>query len=72
MITKTQAVVVVPDGEPIYSYKATKVELSDNPSGDLVVLVSQPNDHYVADIAIRVEEWPVIRRAINKMVRSIS
>ena len=57
-------IVVVPSDEPIYSERATTVEITDEAAGEFVE-VSQE----VGKIQLSPEEWPALRRAINRLVR---
>lgn len=62
--TITKGLIVLPEGEPIFSERATTVELADEAAG-LYVEVSQEGRR---KIAIEPEEWPALRAAIDKMI----
>jgi hypothetical protein len=61
-------IVVVNKGEAIYHESATTVSIDDEAAGEFVIL-SQENEHAVNKIKIDVDEWPHIRKAINKMIK---
>ena len=61
-------VVVVNEGEPIFHESATIVSIDDEAAGEFVI-VSQEDEHAENKIRIDVDEWPHIRRAINKMIK---
>lgn len=59
--------VVVPDGQPLFSEMATSVEIDDECGGEFVV-VEQTGHPDLGKIQITPEEWPALRTAINRMV----
>lgn len=61
-------IVLVPDGEPLFSETATTVEIEDEAGGEFVE-VSQHGFTDAGKIQINPEEWPALRAAINRMVR---
>ena len=63
--TRTTQTTIAPEGQPIFSEQATKIEIYDEARGEFV-LVSQDS---VGKIQINPEEWPVIRAAINAMIK---
>jgi hypothetical protein len=62
--TRTTQTTIAPEGQPIFSEQATKIEIDDEAGGEFVT-VSQDD----VKISISPEEWPVIRAAINKMIK---
>lgn len=64
----TLALLVKPPHEPVYSEKATRVEIVDE-SGGPFVEVSQCVRQETT-IQIDIEEWPYIRAAIDTMIES--
>ena len=67
--TRTISVVLLPEGEPLFSEMATIVRIEDESGGEFVV-IEQHGDTWNGKLAIEPSEWPVIREAINKMVES--
>ena len=63
--TRTLALIVLPDGEPIFCERATRIEIDDEAGGEFVVL-RQNED---GKITIDPSEWPLLRAAINRMVK---
>lgn len=59
---------VVPEGEPVFSEEATTVEIEDEAGGEYVI-VSQHGRIDLGKICINPEEWPALRAAINRLVR---
>lgn len=67
--TRVTRLLVVPQGEPMYSEMTTTVEIDDEVGGEFVV-VSQEGREDIGKITINPEEWPVLRAAINRMVKA--
>lgn len=67
--TRVTRLLVVPQGEPMYSEMTTTVEIDDEVGGEFVV-VSQEGRDDIGKIAINPEEWPALRAAINRMVKA--
>ena len=61
-------VVLVPEGEPLFSEMATTVQIEDEAAGEFVE-VSQHGAPELGTIQISPEEWPALRQAINRLVR---
>jgi hypothetical protein len=61
------ALSVGPQDEPIFSEQATTITLVDESAGEFVE-VSQHGRSDLGKIAINPEEWPELRRAINRMI----
>lgn len=66
-ITHTTRVVLLPKGEPIFSERATTVEIDDE-AGREYVTVSQDTRDGFGKIAIEPAEWPALRELIEKMI----
>lgn len=67
LITRTTQLTVMPKGEATYSELSTTITITDDAAGEFVV-VAQDNDDY-GKVAINPEEWPMLRAAINRMVK---
>jgi len=63
--SRITSIVVAPEDAPIFALEATTIKIEDEAGGEFVV-VSQDGK----GIAINPDEWPVIRAAINRMVRA--
>ena len=69
MRTITAGLIVMPDSDFIHGEMATHVMLDSEGAGAFVV-VTQPGGHVEKHgISINPEEWPSIRRAIDRMMR---
>lgn len=67
-IQRTTRLTVLPDKEPIFCEMATNVSIVDEMNGEFVK-VEQCMDSGVSKIQINPEEWPVLRAAINRMIK---
>jgi hypothetical protein len=64
MEVRPLALIVLPQGEPIFHERATRIEIEDEAAGEYVVLRQQGGK-----IRIDPVEWPKLRAAINRMIR---
>lgn len=67
-ITRTTQITVMPKDEATYSELSTTVTIEDEASGEFVT-VEQHGRTDLGKIAINPEEWPMLRAAINRMVK---
>ena len=65
--TRVTCMTVLPDGEPIFSEAATRIEIVDEAAGEYVV-VSQCGDNE-GKVQIEPDNWPEIRIAIDAMIK---
>ena len=65
-VTHVTAVTVMPKGAAIFDETATVVRIDDLAGGPFVVLTQSASVE--ARINISPDEWPVLRRAIDKMI----
>ena len=68
METRITSLIVLPEGEALFSERATVVRIEDEAGGEYVV-VSQESVPERGNIAINPEEWPELREAIDRMVK---
>jgi hypothetical protein len=67
---RTTQIHVMPEGEPLFSERAFAVEIADDAGGEYVIVSGDPVSQLErGQIAINPDEWPALRRAIDKMVR---
>ncbi len=66
-ITEKLSVVVMPEGEPIFSERATRVSIDDE-AGGCFVEVQQQGGPEIGKIQIDPQEWPAIKDAIEAML----
>jgi hypothetical protein len=62
-------IVVVPKGEKIFNERATEVEIIDDAAGEFVRIIQSDEAAEVGTIQIDPAEWPILRKAIDRMVR---
>ena len=66
-ITREVAIMILPETEPIFSERGTRIEIVDESAGEYVE-VSQEGRTDLGKIAIEPEEWPELRAAIDRMI----
>ena len=66
--TRLRSLIVLPVGAEIFSSKATVVELDDESCGEFVV-IRQPHNDERGEVRIDPDEWPVLRDAIDRLVK---
>lgn len=67
-IERVIKVVVLPDGEPIFSEHATEIEIQDEAGGEFVVVRQTYGREGKNEIRLTDEEWPMVRAAIDRMM----
>ena len=65
MEARTLALIVLPSGEPIFNERATRIEIDDEGAGEYLVVRQTEG----GKITIDPSEWPLLRAAINRMVK---
>lgn len=66
MTTRTIEIMVLPEGEPIFSEHGTNIKIDDEAAGEFVIVTQHHRTE--SGIAIDPREWPTIRGAIDKMI----
>lgn len=66
-ISRTTQVVVLPEGQPVFSEMATTVTIVDEAAGEFVEVV-QSGRIDLGKISINPNEWPALREAIDMMI----
>ena len=72
--TRTTRVTVAPKGEPIFSEQVTHIEIDDEAAGEFIVIKQQrgqPDPDLVEAILVDREEWPILRKEIDKMIKTL-
>jgi hypothetical protein len=64
----TLSVIVKPKGEPIYSERATIIEMTDEAAGPFITLRQINDETERGEIKVDLEEWPTIQEAIGLML----
>lgn len=67
--TRCVKVAVVPEGEPIFHEQGFTVSIEDEAAGEFLVLRSQHEQDERGMVSFNVETWPVMRKAIDDMVK---
>jgi len=64
----TLSLIVKPKGEPIYSERATIIEMSDEAAGPFLTIRQCNDESERGEIKFDLDEWPTIQEAIGLMV----
>jgi hypothetical protein len=67
--TRIISIVVNKPGEPIFSETATTISIEDDAAGEYVTVCQNTDAGGDGKFSINPEEWPAMRRAINKMIK---
>jgi hypothetical protein len=71
MNTITSRITVLPKGEPIFSYQATEISIVDEAAGPFFEIKQFPQVGEEQTIKFDVEEWPIIAKAVGKLIQEI-
>lgn len=70
-LNRVAKIVILPKGEPLFSGKATFIEVIDEAAGEFVEITQHEVGTHEMKIRIDDDEWPHIREAINGMFKDI-
>jgi hypothetical protein len=63
------AIGLIPKGEPVFSERATRIEIEDEAAGEFVKVTQEGGHTEVAKwITIEPSEWPKLRESIEYMI----
>lgn len=68
---KTKTTIILPKGEPIFSERATEIELCDEAGGEFLTIRQDGKYAQPGEIRIDAEEWPFIRAEIDRFMNLI-
>ena len=68
--TRNTRTVIAPEGEPVFSERATSISIEDAAAGEHLA-VAQCRDDNAPGIQIDADEWPALKAAIDKMFKEI-
>lgn len=68
MKARVTQITLIPEGEPLFSEHGHTIKIDDEASGEFIV-IEDHNEEY-GKIAFNHEDWPALRRAINRMVKN--
>lgn len=69
-VARIKTLVVLPEGDPLFSERCTEITIDDESGGEFVLLRQTGAIREGNEIAINPEEWPKLRDAIDGMVAS--
>ena len=63
--------IIAPEGEHIFCEHGTLVEIVDEACGEYVSVTQQADTEEIQKIFIDEDEWPLLKRAVNKAFSEI-
>lgn len=70
MIEKITAITICNDGGAVASESSTVIEIDDEGSGEYIRITQPYADVQDKGIGMTKEEWPMIKKAIEKMLKN--
>jgi hypothetical protein len=67
--TRTIKIAVGVKGEPIFREGTTEIEIVDEATGEFLKVTQSPDDAEPGAIKIDPHEWPMLKAAIDRMMR---
>jgi hypothetical protein len=67
--TRTLKIGVVSKGEPIFHESMTEIEIVDEAGGEFLKISQCRDEKDTQEILIDPTEWPILRKAIDRMVK---
>ena len=70
-ITRITRLTVLEKGEPLFSEKATHIELDDEAAGELILIRQTHDSIQPGTISVDPTEWKQIKAAVDKLLSEI-
>jgi hypothetical protein len=67
--TRTLKIAVGVKGEPIFHVGTTEIEIVDEAAGEFLKITQSPDDAELGVIKIDPHEWPMLKAAIDRMMK---
>ena len=67
--TRTLKIAVCVKGEPIFHAGTTEIEIVDEVAGEFLKVTQSPDDAEPGVIKIDPHEWPMLKAAIDRMMK---
>ena len=67
--TRTLKIAVCVKGEPIFHEGTTEIEIVDEAAGEFLKITQSPDDAEPGAIKIDPHEWPMLKAAIDRMMK---
>ena len=66
--TRITRLTVLPKGDPLFSEKATHIQIEDESAGEFISIEQTYESATPGKIVINPDEWPEIRDAVQKLL----
>jgi hypothetical protein len=63
--------IIMPEGTDIFDEGITRVEIDDEAAGEFIV-IKQDYDDKENKIKIDFDEWPFVKKAVDKLIKEIN
>lgn len=72
--TRTTRMTVLPKGEPIFSERATHIEINDEAAGEFVKVTQQRDQlaEHSSTLTFEPDEWPEVKAAVDHMMKLVA
>jgi hypothetical protein len=71
MRTVTSRITVLPEGQPIFSERATEISIMDEAAGPFIEMRQFAENGEENILRFDVDEWPYITKAVGKLIQEI-
>lgn len=73
IIARISRITIVPEGDPLFSERATHVSIANEAAGEFVEIEQQVDSREAKyqTITIDPDEWPIFRDTIERMLKDI-
>ena len=66
--TRVLSLIVLPEGESIFSEQATIIRIEDDAAGEYICVEQHADRSVAGKIEIDTGQWPALRAAIDRMI----
>jgi len=70
-IQRTMSVIILPEGDSIFSGEATVISIADDAAGEYLKITQCNDESDKGEILLSDNEWPSIRAGIDMMFKEI-
>jgi hypothetical protein len=69
--TRTLKVIVMPEGDPIYSERSTTIEIDDLAAGEFIVIRQNFGDDKEHKLCFDREDWSAVKVAVDEIFKTL-
>lgn len=68
-VSRVTQVTVQPEGKPLYDATSTIIDIDDEGGVEFVEITQYPEDKDEQSIRVAPEDWPMIRKAVDDLIK---